>query len=56
MTIFEDLGNHLISTLAGAFTLCESSSAHFLFFTSRGAESTVLAKLRKINYFIINGL
>ena len=56
MTIFEDLGNHLTSTSADAFTLCGGSGPHFLFFTSRGANLAASARPREIQPFIINGL
>ena len=56
MTIFEDLGNHLTSTLAGAFAICEDSSAYSLSFTSQGANLAASARSRELQPFIINRL
>ena len=56
MTIFEDLGNYLISALVGAFTVCESSRPHLPFFTSWGVESAMLAQSGEIQPLIINRL
>ena len=56
MTIFEDLGNHLTSTLAGAFAICEDSSAYSLPFTYQGANLAASARPGEFQPFIIKWL